>query len=162
MNQFIYFNPRLTDKLNAIYHYPFTVVSGSSGIGKTFAVQTFLFTSRSEVIWHASRAKDFEHYIREFQKNYALVDERMNALLADSPEADRLPTFLAVEASVIIKKSPLTARRVYVLDYQGESLPEEVFTFLDCLAGQQVRGLYIVLICGGGRFPGFRTCRKRA
>ena len=143
MDKFIYFNPRLTAKLNAIYQYPLTLVSGGAGIGKSFAVQTFLGSSKAEVIWHASKAPDFAVFIREFQKNYAVLDDQIEAAFQ---AGSAIPANLAVEIAVAIKRSGLRVRRVYVLEYQEEDVPEDVLAFLYYLSSQMIRGFYIVLI----------------
>lgn len=143
MDKFIYFNPRLTAKLNAIYQYPLTLVSGGAGIGKSFAVQTFLGSSKAEVIWHASKAPDFAVFIREFQKNYAVLDNQIEAAFQ---AGSAIPANLAVEIAVAIKRSGLRVRRVYVLEYQEEDVPEDVLAFLYYLSSQMIREFYIVLI----------------
>ena len=146
MDKFIYFNPRLTAKLNAIYHYPLTLVSGGAGIGKSFAVQTFLSSSKAEVIWHASKAPDFAMFISEFQKNYAVLDDQIEATFQAREGENPIPANLAVEIAIAIKKSDLRGRRVYVLEYQEEAVPEDVLAFLYYLSSQLIRGFYVVLI----------------
>ena len=146
MDRFIYFNPRLTAKLNAIYQYPLTLVSGGAGIGKSFAVQTFLGSSKAEVIWHASKAPDFAVFVREFQKNYAVVDDQIEEAFQTREGGKPIPANLAVEIAVAIKKSGLRGRRAYVLEYQEDAIPEGVLEFLYYLSNQRIHGFYIILI----------------
>ena len=143
MDKFIYFNPRLTAKLNAIYQYPLTLVSGGAGIGKSFAVQTFLGSSKAEVIWHASKAPDFAVFISEFQKNYTVLDDQIEAAFQTG---DAIPANMAVEIAVAIKRRGLQVRRVYVLEYQEEAVPEDVLAFLYYLSSQMIGRFFIVLI----------------
>ena len=143
MDKFIYFNPRLTAKLNAIYQYPLTLVSGGAGIGKSFAVQTFLSSSKAEVIWHASKAPDFAVFISEFQKNYTVLDDQIEAAFQTG---DAIPANMAVEIAVAIKRRGLRVRRVYVLEYQEEAVPEDVLAFLYYLSSQMIGRFFIVLI----------------
>ena len=143
MDKFIYFNPRLTAKLNAIYQYPLTLVSGGAGIGKSFAVQTFLSSNKAEVIWHASKAPDFAVFISEFQKNYTVLDDQIEAAFQTG---DAIPANMAVEIAVAIKRRGLRVRRVYVLEYQEEAVPEDVLAFLYYLSSQMIGRFFIVLI----------------
>ncbi len=145
MDKFVYFNQRLTTKLNAIYQYPLTLVSGGAGVGKSFAVQTYLSSSNVEVIWHASKAPDFEVFFREFQGNYALVDDHLTDAI-HSPGGSLIPANLAVEIAVAIKRRGPQRRRVYVLEYQDMDVPGDVLEFLYYLTSQRIRGFYMVLI----------------
>lgn len=106
-------------------------------------MQTFLGSSKAEVIWHASKAPDFAVFIREFQKNYAVLDDQIEAAFQTG---DAIPANMAVEIAVAIKRRGLRVRRVYVLEYQEEDVPEDVLAFLYYLSSQMIRGFYIVLI----------------
>ena len=146
MHKFIYFNPRLTAKLNAIHQYPLTLVSGGAGVGKSFVVQSFLGSSRSEVIWHASKAPDFPVFLREFRKNYAVINDSIEDVFQMREEKNIIPASMAVEIAAAVKRNGLQGHRAYVLEYQEEAVPEDILSFLYYLSSQRIRWFYVILI----------------
>ena len=146
MGKFIYFNPRLTEKLNAIYKFPITIVSGRSGIGKSFSVQTYLQSGKAEVIWHASKAADFQRFLHEFQRNCEVADSAIQPVGQERGSDMLDPAGAAVEYAVAIKRSGLHNRLVYVLEYQDGHIPEAILEFFDVLSNQRIHSFNIILI----------------
>lgn len=146
MEKFIYFSVRLMEKLNAVYNSPITFVSGRPGIGKSFAIQTYLETQKAETIWHASKAADFASFLREFRENYAVADNSVRVATEEWKSENANPAGAAVEIAVVMKRHRWDKRLVYVLEYQETRMPEEILEFLNSLSNQRVRGLHIILI----------------
>lgn len=145
MEQFAFFNQRLTDKLNQIYLHPLTIVSGAPGAGKTFSISNFLFTSRAEAIWHTSRAETFGSYLTEFSRIFTARDARFSGVEELAQLSD--PAGAAVDVAVRIRGvEGHPGRRVYVLEYVENEVPDPVLIFLYYLSCQQVRNLALVLI----------------
>ncbi|MBR5337251.1 MAG: LuxR family transcriptional regulator [Lachnospiraceae bacterium] len=156
MEEFIFFNQRLTDKLNAIFKYPFTMVCGGEGVGKTFAIQKYLAIKNHNVIWHVIKEKPFSVYIREFMDYFDIDRDNLSSFCSDDPE-NMSPSDCAVALSLIIRKKIAGEQISYVLEYMGEDSPSELFEFLFYLTNQRVPGFHIILIlrqCGG-------LCKKK-
>ena len=139
MKQFIFFNSRLTAKLNQIYYHELTIVSGAPGVGKTYGVSNFLLSSKAEVIWHTSGAEAFDGYLTEFSKIFASWDRRFADFEDLANRSD--PAGVAVDVAVRIKRlEERPYRWVYVLEYLENQAPDAVLTFLHYLSCQQIKG----------------------
>ena len=145
MEQFIYFNSRLTAKLNLIYHHPLTIVTGAPGVGKTFSVTSYLHSTKAEVVWHVSRAELYENYLMEFLKSCARWDAQFSDMKDFADLSD--PAGVAVDVAVRFKRMEAGRYpRVYVLEYMDNQVPDPVLVFLHYLSCQQIKGYYLILI----------------
>ena len=145
MDKFIYFNARLTEKLNAVYEYPITLVSGRPGTGKRFAIQTILRSRGTETAWHASKAVNLQAYLWELQKNSTIMEYAISEMTKEHRMDVLNPAELAIQAAVELKER-LSKPFAYVLEYQDGQAPEDILELLINLSSQRVRGLHIVLI----------------
>ncbi len=144
MEEFVFFNQRLTDNLNAIFKYPLTIVQGSAGVGKSFAIKHYLAIKNEEVIWHVIKEKPFSRYIKEFMEYCGIPQDVLDNDRAGESE-DISPSDAAVIISLHMRKNNSGNRFVYVLEYMGSDLPHDIVEFLFFLSNQRVPGLHIIV-----------------
>ena len=143
MNEFVYFNQRLTDKLNRIWKHPITIVCGGAGVGKTYAVQKYLLTAKADTLWHTMKEPDFSFYIKEFTDALSVWESALPEQPAEGKNTD--PADLAVSFAGCLKKHYTPGRKVYVLEYMGAEMPDKILEFLLFLARQHIAGIYIIV-----------------
>lgn len=144
MESFIFFNQRLTEKLNRIYKYPLTIVSGGAGVGKTFSLRNYLGTTGAETIWHVIKEKSFPLYVQEFANNLMTWETGVEETIFQLDDTIS-PSDLAVRIATALRASQLSGRKVYILEYMGEGMSNEIMEFLFYLSGQCINSLHIIL-----------------
>lgn len=150
MESFVYFNQRLMEKLNSIYAYPFTIVSGGIGIGKTFSIKNYLNATRAEAMWHVIKEKEFTLFLREFIQylsNWGIEVNEKNIINHGKNES---PADFAVNIASILKDFKFSQRNVYVVEYKGKNGLNEIMEFMFYLACQNIKGFRLILTLQDG------------
>ena len=142
--EFLYFNGRLTQKLNRIIRCPMTIVKARVGAGKTTAVSTYLMGIAAKTVWHFC-GEDYPAFYTQFCAYMGSVCKEMRPEIY-KPDSVISPESAAAYLAVRLKESLAEPRVVYVLESEATAVPDDIMKFLTALCFQRVRDLHIVVI----------------
>jgi ATP-dependent transcriptional regulator len=140
----IYPRKALNQSLEAIWHYPLTVVEAPMGYGKTTAMREFLKGSEAEVLW-----------CTVFDSSPSVFWQGFNRLLAkfDPVCADRLgklgipgDNVLREEAVELIGDIEFPSRTVIVIDDYHLLASQDIDRLIERLIQAAIQGLHIVIL----------------
>ena len=151
--EYVFFNNRLTARLNEIIHKPLTVVCAHIGTGKTTAVKAYVDNLRCPVIWHSFSGEDFGEYVEDFFRLLSAEQPDLLPLLSaierpgpgSSQQDVYLPNRVAAAMKMLCRRDGAGERLIYALDCP-DTLSDRVADFLYTLSCQRVSMFHIVVM----------------
>ncbi|MCI5752944.1 MAG: hypothetical protein ACI4K7_02275 [Oscillospiraceae bacterium] len=95
------------------------------------------------------QGKKFKLFLQEFISNYSLFDKDIQKKMEDISE-EASPANIAVTIAAFIKTHNDLNRRVYVLEYQENNIPDEIWEFIYFLSSQRIHNFYMVCTSRSG------------
>lgn len=147
----VYFSERVINAVSGIFDYPLTIVEAPMGYGKTTAVQEYLNTTDSNVLWQKIYDNSITSFWTGFYRLFNELDVDCSASLLHlgfpNDNVGRQETLR------LIQKIKLTKKTVIVIDDYHLINTAEVTKLIEYLIVNKISNLFIVLTARFIEFP---------